>query len=127
MKTAVAIALMTMGVAIAGVWTRDIVASDHVDRSQGLLAARDRDAGTLLWPHWIAEYATAAALVAGAIGLLTDASWADTVAALAIGALLYTSATSLGWALAEPDRRAYAYPMAVGVIVGVVGTVWLLV
>jgi hypothetical protein len=68
----VPILMIVMGAAIAGVWTRDILRGEQVDVSQGLLAARDPDSGTLLWPHWLAEYATAGALVAAAVGLLLD-------------------------------------------------------
>ena len=61
MVVAVAVFMLAMGVAIATVWTRDIVAGMQVDLSDGFFRARD-DAGTLFWPHWIAEYGTAAGL-----------------------------------------------------------------
>jgi hypothetical protein len=107
--------MIVMGVAIAGTWTVDIVRGSRVDRSQGILRARD-SGGSLLGWHWLAEYATAGALVIGAGGLLTSSSWAVPVAAAALGATWYTSTNSLGWALAERSRRAYAAPMAVGLV-----------
>lgn len=36
------------------------------------------DAGTLFWPHWLADNTTSAVLIAGVLGLLVDANWATT-------------------------------------------------
>jgi len=108
--------MMVMGVAMAGVWTRDIIRADQLDISAGRLRARDPQAGTFLLPHWIAEYGTAAALLAGAIGLLIDADWGRSLAFVALGTLVYTSVNSLGWALADPTRFPYAVPMAFGAV-----------
>lgn len=119
--------MMLMGLAIAAVWTRDIVAGDKIDLSAGLWQARDGAGdGTLLWPHWIAEYATAGLLIAGGIGLLANTGWARPIAGVGLGALFYTSVNSLGWALAQRDRYAYAAPMVAGVLVSFIGAVWLL-
>lgn len=114
-----------MGVGIAGIWTRDILGGEEVDLSGGFFAVRDQDAGSLMWLHWLAEFATAAALVVGGIGVVVETTWARPVAALGTGALLYTSVNSLGWALAEPARRPYAIPMLAGVVVGIVAAAWL--
>lgn len=127
MDVVAAVLMILNGVAIAGVWTRDILAGEKVDLSAGLFAARDADAGTIFWPHWLAEYATAGALIAAAVGLLIEASWATAMGGLAAGALLYTSMNSLGWALAERDRFAYAIPMFFGIVVGVFLAIYLLV
>ena len=126
MGVAVAILMIGMGLAIAGVWTRDIIVGDKVDLSPGILRAREQDSGSLLWPHWVAEYSTAATLIAGGIGLLADSSWARVVAPAALGALLYTSTNSLGWALADRERFVYSAPMIAGVVVGLGGIVYLL-
>lgn len=120
MTEVVAAALIVMGVAIAAVWTRDIVVGEQIDLGAGLMRARDPDAGTLMWPHWLAEYTTAAALVVSGVGLIADADWAVVVGSAAAGALLYTSVNSLAWALAEPSRRPYRYPMLAGAVVGIV-------
>lgn len=125
MDITVALLMIVMGVAIAVIWTRDIVAGQKVDTSAGLLAARDVD-GSLFWPHWVAEYTTAIGLIVGAVGLLTEAGWGAPVAALALGALFYTSTNSLGWAFAERERFAYATPMLVGIAVSILGAVHLL-
>ncbi len=117
--------MILMGVAIASIWTRDIVSGEKVDLSFGVLRARDTD-GSFFWPHWVAEYTTAVVLIVGGVGLLTDFSWAQAVAALGLGALFYTSVNSLGWALAERGRYAYAVPMAVGVVISMAGAIWLL-
>ena len=50
---------------------------------------------------------------------MINSKWANVLAALASGALLYTSINSLGWAFSERDRYAYAAPMLVGVAVAV--------
>jgi len=118
--------LILMGVAIAGVWTRDIIAGEKVDLSRGVFQARDWEEGPLLWPHWLAEYATALLLISGGIALLADAGWGSPPAALALGALFYSSTNSLGWALADRDRYSYAVPMVIGILVSVVGALWLL-
>ena len=125
MDTFVAILMIVMGLAIVGIWTRDIVLGDKVDMSAGLFAARDVD-GSLFWPHWLAEYSTGIALMVGATGLLTRTSWGSPLAALALGALFYTSVNSLGWAFAERERISYAIPMLIGVGVSIVGAVHLL-
>ena len=119
----IAVFMLLMGLAIAGIWTRDIVSAEQLDTSAGRWRARDPQAGTLMLPHWIAEYGTSAALVVGAIGLLIDAGWGRWLAFVALGALIYTSINSLGWALAEPARRSYAIPMAIGAIGGMAATV----
>ena len=117
-NTIVAVLMIVMGVAISGVWTREILAGEKIDLTHGIFAARDPDAGTLFWPHWLAEYTTAAALIGGAIGLFLEASWATTLSGLATGALLYTSTNSLAWALSQRGRLAYAIPMFSGIAVG---------
>ena len=125
MEVVVAGLMILMGVAIAGVWTRDILVGDKVDLGDGIFRACD-ESGSLLWPHWLAEYTTAILLLGAGVGLLVDTDWAPLLAALALGALFYTSVNSLGWALAVADRRAYVAPMVVGGLVSFVGTIWLL-
>lgn len=127
MEIAVAIAMILMGATIATVWTHDIVRADKLDVSDGLLRARDPNDRSLLLPHWIAEYMTATALVGGAIGLIFERGWGIPAAAGGLGALLYTSLNSLGWALADPTRRAYAVPMGVGVVGASLGLGYLVV
>ncbi len=116
-QTLIAAFMLLMGGGIALVWTRDILVSAEFDRSDGLARARTPE-GTLLLPHWIAEYATAAALIIGAVALIADAGWGVPLAAAALGATCYTSANSLGWALADRSRLAYAVPMTIGLVGG---------
>ncbi len=118
--------MVVMGFAIGLTWARDIRTSPEVDRSAGLLHARDRRDGSLFLPHWIAEYSTALGLVVGGVGLIADRGWADGVSLVALGALTYTSVNSLGWTLALPSRRPYAVPMLIGAIGGAVSIVVLL-
>jgi hypothetical protein len=118
--------MVVMGLAIALTWARDIRSSPEIDRSAGLVRARDRRDGSLFLPHWIAEYATAIGLVVGGLGLILDRGWGKDLSLIALGGLTYTSVNSLGWTLALPSRRPYAIPMLVGAVGGVVSVVVLL-
>lgn len=118
MERAAAVFRALMGLGIAGVWTLDLLRNPKIDLSRGVFAARN-DEGSLFWPHWLAEYGTAAALLAGAGGLLAQAGWGRPLGLVALGALVYTSTNSLGWSLAAPERRPYAVPMIVGLLGGV--------
>lgn len=124
--TIVAIFMLMMAAGIAGVWTVDIVRSPEIDRSHGLLRARAVTEGTVLLPHWLAEYGTAALLATGGIGLLVAAPWAEPVSLFALGALIYTSLNSLGWVLSRSERRPYGVPMLIGLVGGVAAAVYLL-
>lgn len=126
MRHVVAIGMIVMGIGIAAIWTRDLIAGDKVDLSPGFLKAQDSASGSLLWPHWLAEYGTAVLLILGGAGLAAETDWSSAVAAGGLGALLYTSVNSLGWALARPERKMYAVPMTAGVIIGIVGLAWLI-
>jgi hypothetical protein len=112
--------MLVMAVGIAAIWTGDIRAGRGYESSRGLLAARDPVNGNRMLPHWLAEYTTAVALVIGAAALMLHWSAADALAAFAMGALCYTSLNSLAWVLGAPERRAYALPMIVGLIGGLV-------
>ena len=124
MDTVVAVLMILMGAGIAGVWTMDIVKGDKVDLGNGVFRARDGD--SLFWPHWVAEYTTALLLLVGGVGVLADTSWARPLAGFALGALFYTSVNSLGWVLADRERSAYGAPMVAGILVSIVGFVWVL-
>jgi hypothetical protein len=117
--------MLVMGGAIGLIWTRDIVDGRQLDTSHGRLRARDLESGSLMIPHWIAEYATAAALVIGAIGMLSGRSWGEPLSLVALGALVYTSTNSLGWALASKSRRPYVPPMALGALGGLAAIIGL--
>jgi hypothetical protein len=126
--TLVGLFMLAMAAGIAGIWTIDIGRSPEVDRTRGLLRARDRSTGSLLVPHWLAEYGTAALLLVGGLGLLLGweaGPWAWIVP-LALGGLAYTSLNSLGWVLADRTRLAYGVPMAVGLAGAIVSAMLLL-
>jgi hypothetical protein len=128
MSPLVGVFMLVMGAGIAGIWTVDIVRSPEVDRSRGILRARDRSTGALLVPHWVAEYATALLLLAGGIGLVLGAApsaWSWLVP-IGLGALAYTSLNSLGWVLADRSRAAYGIPMTIGLI-GAIASAGLLI
>jgi hypothetical protein len=124
-RTFVGVFALVMGVAIAATWTLDLVRG-RVDLSAGAFRAREEGSRSLLWPHWLAEYGTAAALVAGGVGLLAGVPWGEPVALLGLGGCVYTSVNSLGWAFAERARRAYAIPMLIGAIGGLASAAALL-
>lgn len=110
--------MLLMGFGIGAIWTIDIVRSPEIDRSRGLFRARERSTGSILLPHWLAEYSTAALLLAGGCGLVLGTvpgalSWTVPVA---LGALAYTSLNSLGWVLDDRSRAAYGVPMAIGLV-----------
>ncbi len=105
-----------MGAAMAGIWARDIASGIGYDATQGFLHARETDTEDLMMWHWLAEFGTAGVLMVGAILLVFGAALAQPVMLLGLGALAYTSANSLGWSLARPERRPYAYPMVIGLV-----------
>lgn len=125
MHTAVALFAIIMGVGIAAVWTGDLVRGS-VDLSHGPFRARETGSSQLLWPHWLAEYGTAGALMAGGAGLLANLGWGEPVSLLGLGACDYTSINGLGWALAQADRRPYSVPMYIGAVGAVASGVALL-
>ncbi|MFC1583510.1 hypothetical protein ACFL4U_02385 [Candidatus Neomarinimicrobiota bacterium] len=98
------------GLAMADIWTGDISKGVLQD---GFWKSREGD-DRLFWPHLIAEYATAAGLLAGAYGLYTAAPWGESAAFISLGALAYTATSNLDWSLAKRERLPYAIPMMVG-------------
>ena len=126
LEIAVALFGGVIGAAMAGIWARDIMSGHGFDAPHGLLRAREADSDDLMIWHWAAEFGTAVLLIGGAFLLLADAAIAETVMLLGLGALVYTSTNSLGWALAAPERRPYVYPMAGGLIGGLISVVVLI-
>ena len=126
MDVAIPALMIAMGMGIGGIWTRDIITGTYADLREGIFTARDPDSGSLFWPHWLAEYGTAIVLVIAAVGLLADTTWSKTLAGIGAGALLYTSTNSLGWSLARPDRLPYAAPMALGIVIALATSIYLL-
>lgn len=116
-----------MGAAMAGVWARDILSGQGYDAPHGLLRAREADSDDLMMWHWAAEFGTAFLLIAGALLIIAGAAIAQQIMLLGLGALLYTSTNSLGWSLAMPLRRPYVYPMAIGLVGGLISAVLLIV
>ena len=123
MEILVALFAGLVGAAMAGIWARDIMSGHGFDAPHGLLRAREADSDDLMIWHWAAEFGTALVLIAGAFLLLTGAAVAEAVMLVGLGGLLYTSTNSLGWSLAAPERRPYVYPMAAGLIGGLISVV----
>jgi hypothetical protein len=125
--TFVAVFMLAMAVGMAGMWTVDILRSPEIDRSRGLIRARDRS-GSVMAPHWLAEYGTAVLLLVGGVGLLLgwpSGAWAWLVPA-ALGALAYTGLNSQAWVLADRSRTAYGIPIAVGLVGAIVALMLIL-
>ena len=117
MTIIVAVFMLVMAAGMAGMWMVDILRSHEIDRSRGLVRARDRN-GSVMLPHWLAEYGTALALLIGGLGLLLgwpDGAWGWLVPA-GLGALAYTGLNSQSWVLADRSRLAYGIPIAVGFV-----------
>ena len=112
--------------AIASIWTKDIIRNDDIDLSVGFFKSRDKDDGGLYWPHWFAEYITAATLIAGGICLFFNSTWSLHLSFFALGALFYTSLNSQTWAWSQRERYVYAIPMVGGVCASIASVVLLL-
>ena len=120
MDILVAIFAGIMGAAMAGIWARDIMSGHGFDAPHGLLRAREADSDDLMIWHWAAEFGTAFVLVGAAFLLLVNAALAEPLMLVGLGGLMYTSANSLGWALAAPERSPYVLPMAAGLVGGII-------
>jgi hypothetical protein len=120
--TIVAGFMLVMAVGMSGMWTIDILRSLDIDRTRGFVRARDRN-GSVMLPHWLAEYGTAVMLFIGGLGLLLGwpaGAWAWLVPA-GLGALAYTGLNSQAWVLADRSRTAYGIPIGVGFVGAVAG------
>ncbi len=120
MEILVAVFAGVMGAAMAGIWARDIMSGHGFDAPHGLLRAREADSDDLMIWHWAAEFGTAFVLIAGAFLIMINAALAEPIMLVGLGGMMYTSTNSLGWALAAPERAPYVYPMAAGLIGGIV-------
>jgi hypothetical protein len=120
MDILVAVFAGVMGAAMAGIWARDIMSGHGYDAPNGLLRAREADSDDLMIWHWAAEFGTAFVLIAGAFLIMINAALAEPIMLLGLGGLMYTATNSLGWALAAPERAPYVWPMAGGLIGGII-------
>jgi len=101
------------GIAMIASWARDLVKRDQVDVSEGLLRIKDGRSGERLLPTILAELGTAAALVVAAVAAGTGAPWGRGLSLVALGALTYTSISSLSWVLTEKGRWPFGIPMLI--------------
>ena len=120
----VAVFAITMGAGIALIWSIDIVGGKFKD--QGRFFAWKNEQGESMWTHITAELITALLLISGGVGLLFDIGWGQVIVVFALGALVYTSLNSLGWALAKRSRYPYAIPMSIGLAGGIACLILLL-
>ncbi len=122
----VSIMMIITGLGIIGVWTKDIVSGNRIDRSNGFLKSKNIENGELFLPHWVAEYGTAAGLIICGIGNLFLSSWSRSFSLIFLGSLAYTSLNSLSWSLAVRERRPYTFPMIFGLLVSLIGILYFL-
>jgi hypothetical protein len=115
--------MVTIGVGMAAIWSADIASGKFSD--QGNFFAW-REGENMLWPHIMAEYLTAAGLIAGGIGLYHGKSWALGVSLLSLGAVSYSAINSSGWVIAQKERLGYGIPMWVSLAGAAVSVVILL-
>jgi len=101
------------GIAMMASWARDLVKRDQVDVADGLLRIKDRRSGECLLPTILAELGTAAALIAAAVATSAGAPWGKGLSLVALGALTYTSISSLSWVLTETNRWPFGIPMLI--------------
>lgn len=92
-----------VGLSIAGLWSTLLVRRQVPEVAQGLPSIRF---------HLTAEYLASIGLLIGGIGMLLDASWGAPVAAVSLGAALYSTINSPGY---YADRRQR--PVVIGFIV----------
>jgi hypothetical protein len=118
--------LLFNGLGIAIIWTKDILWNHEIDLSKGFFRARDANGNTLFWPHWFAEYITAALLIVSPVLVFTGIGLGEKIMPFAAGALFYTALNSLGWAFAEKSRYSYAVPMIFALVVSIIYFVLLL-
>ena len=102
--------MIVFGLSIAGIWTKDIITNDDIDLSPGFFKTRDKDDGSLYWPHWFAEYITAGTLIASGICLFFNSTWSLYLSFFALGALFYTSLNSQSWAWSQRDATYMPFP-----------------
>jgi len=105
---AIPVFMATIGLAIAGIWTADIVSGKFSEQG-GFFKWREGE--MLLWPHIAAEGITSAGLIIGGIGLYNNYDWGLSVSMFSLGALTYTAINSSGWVLADKSRIPYGIPM----------------
>lgn len=117
--------MILLGSGIAGIWAMDIIKGKF--RDQGSFFNWLNDGGDKMWPHILAEYFTAAGLIAGGLALFTVKAWAVTFSLVFLGALSYTSLNSLGWVFAQRDRIGYGIPMMAGLAGAIASVIILLI
>ena len=114
------------GFGIAIIWTKDIFLKPEINLSKGFFSAREKDSGSLFWPHWLAEYSTALLLILSTIFIFLNLEMGTRLMPFAAGALFYTSLNSLGWAFSKKERFTYAIPMLFALVVSTVYFILLL-
>lgn len=103
--------MILTGIGMMTIWALDIAGGKF--KEQGHFFHWRNEGGDRLWLHIVAEYLTAAALIAGGIGLTGGWPWGLNVSLVALGALAYTSINSLSWVFAQKGRLSYGMPIMV--------------
>lgn len=111
LATLIGIALVVVGFGLAAYWAGFALGRGNLP--QGIWTVRG---STLVVFHLAAEFVTAFLAVVGGIGLLRGRGWGLATAFTALGALLYTSLNTLGWATLNAPRMV---PVLAGGLVAV--------
>ena len=107
------------GAGLITIWTLDIHKKNLL--KNGFF--KSKEYGSLYWPHLFAEYGTGFCLIVSAIGLYTDRPWSNSIILISLGALVYTSISSLSWSFAEKERYVYAVPMILSLFGAVISVI----
>ena len=109
MKAILPVFNIAMGIAIYGVWMMDIASRKY----RGAFF-KWREGENVMWPHLIAEFLTAAALILSGVGTLLKSGWAEVLIVVALGSLFYASLDALSWTPADKKRWPYSVFMLIG-------------
>lgn len=107
----IAIFMLLMGAGIVSIWAMDMAKGKFGSKYR--FFSWTNDGGDLMWPHILAEYITAACLIASGIAIFLNLTWSYPFTLISLGALFYTSLNSLSWVFADQSRLPYGIPMMV--------------
>lgn len=116
--------MIITGMAIAGIWTADIVSGKF--KAQNGLFFKWKEGDNLLWPHIFAEYLTSIGLLAGGIALFNNKECGVSLSMIFLGALIYSGINSSGWIFAKRDRIVYGIPIWFSLAGGIISVLFLL-
>ena len=100
--------LIFAGLGVVGIWTKDILSGKFSGQGN---VFKWKEGEMMLWPHLLAEYLMAIALILGGIGMYYKTGWSGQISFVALGAIIYSAINSSGWVFAERNRISYGIPI----------------